>query len=466
MTISSREILSFGLEVTFNHMTEDQVVLQIIKLLKDGKRESFQQMLEEYQPYDIAKIFVDIPQKHHTKFLLYLNADQIADLIQELDKELQLEVLSMLGIEKSGEVMDLMDNDDLASLLEDLSPTKIEQLLSGMKKEESQIVLDLMNYPPETAGRLMTNRFVWIPQDYTIRETVEKLKVFAEFSETINYLYVIDDHKKLVGVVSYRDIILAEEAEKIEEIMYSRVISVRADTDQEEVARLIERYDFLAIPVVENGTLVGIVTVDDIIDVVISEATEDIEKLSASGKSIDFDTKATIAAYRRLPWLILLLFIGIVSGTIISQFEETLEKVVALAFFMPMIAGMTGNTGTQSLAVVVRGLITREVDRNIIIRLVIRELKVGIMIGIICGLLISIIALVWRGNAVLGLVVGSSLVITLIIGTLAGTVIPLILYRFKVDPAVASGPLITTLNDILSLFIYFGIATMFINQLM
>lgn len=466
MTISSREILSFGLEVTFNHMTEDQVVLQIIKLLKDGKRESFQQMLEEYQPYDIAKIFVDIPQKHHTKFLLYMNADQIADLIQELDKELQLEVLTMLGIEKSGEIMDLMDNDDLASLLEDLSPTKIEQLLSGMKKEESQIVLDLMNYPPETAGRLMTNRFVWIPQNYSIRETVEKLKVFAEFSETINYLYVIDDHKKLVGVVSYRDIILAEEAEKIEDIMYSRVISVSADTDQEEVARLIERYDFLAIPVVENGMLVGIVTVDDIIDVVISEATEDIEKLSASGKSIDFDTKATVAAYRRLPWLILLLFIGIVSGTIISQFEETLEKVVALAFFMPMIAGMTGNTGTQSLAVVVRGLITREVDRNIIIRLVIRELKVGIMIGIICGLLISIIALVWRGNAVLGLVVGSSLVITLIIGTLAGTVIPLILYRFKVDPAVASGPLITTLNDILSLFIYFGIATMFINQLM
>lgn len=173
-----------------------------------------------------------------------------------------------------------------------------------------------------------------------------------------------------------------------------------------------------------------------------------------------------MAAYRRLPWLILLLFIGLVSGTIISGFEETLSKVVALAFFMPMIAGMTGNTGTQSLAVVVRGLITSDTDKGVVTRLIIRELKVGLIIGFTCGILISIIAYVWQGNPVLGLVVGSSLVMTLIIGTLAGTIIPLILYKFNIDPAVASGPLITTLNDILSLLIYFGIATMFISKLM
>lgn len=313
----------------------------------------------------------------------------------------------------------------------------------------------------------MTNRFVWIPQHYSVRESVEKLKIFAEFSETINYLYVIDNDKKLVGVVSYRDLIINDESEKIQDIMYSRVISVSAYEDQEEVARVIERYDFLAIPVVEkNNELLGIVTVDDIIDVVIKEANEDIEKLSASGKAIDFDTKAHVAAYRRLPWLILLLFIGLVSGTIISGFEETLSKVVALAFFMPMIAGMTGNTGTQSLAVVVRGLITSDTDKGVVTRLIIRELKVGLIIGITCGILISIIAYVWQGNPVLGLVVGSSLVMTLIIGTLAGTIIPLILYKFNIDPAVASGPLITTLNDILSLLIYFGMATMFISKLM
>ncbi|QDQ02403.1 magnesium transporter [Lysinibacillus fusiformis] len=449
------------------NITQDQITLQIIKALKEGKQKEFQAIVEELQPYDIARIFEGLPKKHHTRFLFFLIPKQIAELIQELEKEHQLRVLNKLGIEQSGQVMDLMENDDLASLLENLSPDKIEKLLSGMKREESKIVQNIMNYPSETAGRMMTNRFVWIPQHYTVREAVDKLKVFAEFSETINYLYVIDNDKKLVGVVSYRDLIISDEFEKIQDIMYSRVISVSADTDQEEVARVIERYDFLSIPVVENNNeLVGIVTVDDIIDVVLKEANEDIEKLSASGKAIDFNTKAHVAAYRRLPWLILLLFIGLVSGTIISGFEETLSKVVALAFFMPMIAGMTGNTGTQSLAVVVRGLITSDTNKGVVYKLIFRELKVGLIIGITCGILISIIAYIWQGNPVLGLVVGSSLVITLIIGTLAGTIIPLILYKFKIDPAVASGPLITTLNDILSLLIYFGIATMFISKLM
>ncbi|WP_376766718.1 magnesium transporter [Peribacillus huizhouensis] len=448
-------------------MTEDQITLQIIKVLKEGKNKDFQAILEELQPYDIARIFEGLPEKHHTRFLLFLTKEQIAELIQELEKVHQLIILTKLGIEKSGQVMDLMENDDLASLLENLSPDKIEELLSGMEQEESKIVQHIMNYPPETAGRIMTNRFVWIKQHYTVRDSVDKLKIFAEFSETINYLYVINDDKKLVGVVSYRDLILSDEYEKIQDIMYSRVIAVSASADQEEVARVIERYDFLAVPVVENNhELVGIVTVDDIIDVVIKEANEDIEKLSASGKSIDFDTKAHVAAYRRLPWLILLLFIGLVSGTIISSFEETLSKVVALAFFMPMIAGMTGNTGTQSLAVVVRGLATSDTDRGAVAKLILRELIVGLIIGITCGILISIIAYIWQGNPVLGLVVGSSLIMTLIIGTLAGTIIPLILYKFNIDPAVASGPLITTLNDILSLLIYFGIATMFISKLM
>jgi magnesium transporter len=449
------------------NMTEDQITLHIIKSLKENKKKDFEAIMDELQPYDIAQIYENLPEKHKTRFLLFLKIDLLADLIEELNREQQIEVLNKLGIEKAGKVLDLMDNDDLASLLDDLSPEKISGLLAGMKQEESKIVQDIMKYPPETAGRLMTNRFVWIRNYYTVKEAVEKLKVFAEFAETINYLYVVDQDRKLVGVVSYRDLLLAEPDEIIRNIMYERVISVDVNTDQEEVARLIERYDFLALPVVnEDKILTGIVTVDDIIDVVIKEANEDIEKLSASGKSIDFETKAITAAFRRLPWLILLLFIGLVSGKIISGFEETLQKVLALAFFMPMIAGMTGNTGTQSLAVVVRGLVSHDINKKVIFRLIIRELGVGVIIGSICGILIALIAYVWQGNAILGLVVGCSLFLTLIIGTFAGTIIPLILYRFKIDPAVASGPLITTLNDIFSLITYFGLASMFINHLM
>ena len=448
-------------------MTEKQITLHIIKTLKENKKKDFELILDELQPYDIAHIYENLPEKHKTRFLLFMNMDLIADLLEELSKDTQLEVLNKLGIEKTGKVLDLMDNDDLAVLLDDLSPEKIASLLSGMKKSESDIVQDIMNYPPETAGRLMTNRFVWIRDYYTVIDAVGKLKSFAEFAETINYLYVIDQDRKLVGVVSYRDLLIAEPDEPIRNVMYERVIAVTVTTDQEEVARLVEKYDFLAIPVVsDENVLMGIATVDDIIDVVIQEANEDIEKLSATGKSIDFETKAFVAAYRRLPWLILLLFIGILSGSIISGYEDTLQKVVALAFFMPMISGMTGNTGTQSLAVVVRGLVSNDINKKVIFRLIMREFFVSLIIGIVCGVLISLIAFFWQGNAVLGAVVGSSLFLTLIIGTLAGTIIPLILYRLKIDPAVASGPLITTLNDIFSLVTYFGIATMFINHLM
>lgn len=449
-----------------NNMTEDQIILNIITFLKDGKRKAFQDIIEELQPYDTGVIYQQLPEKHKVRFLTYLTIEQLTALIQELNQELQLEVLQKIGVEKSAKVMDRMDNDDLASLFDEMDPEVKSRFLAKMNKEESSAVQDLMKYEAETAGRLMTNRYVWIPQEYTVREVVDKLKSFAELAETINYLYVIDEEKRLVGVVSYRDLILADAHEKIQEIMFSRVISVHVDTDQEEVANIIERYDFLAVPVVDDEkTLIGIITVDDVIDVVIQEANEDIEKLSASGKDIDFDTPALVASARRLPWLILLLFIGLISGSIISGFEDTLGTVVALAFFMPMIAGMTGNTGTQSLAVIVRGLISRDLDKKLVTKVVLRELGVGITIGITCAILIAIIAFVWRGDLILGMVVGVSLFFTLIIGTLAGTIIPLILYKLNIDPAIASGPLITTVNDILSLLIYFGIATAFLSYL-
>ncbi|MCD7035089.1 magnesium transporter [Metabacillus sp. GX 13764] len=449
------------------NMTYNEILLRIILLLKDGKKKDFLELFEELQPYDMASIFKELPEKHHVRFLSFLTVDDITIMMQELELPYQLAIFEKLGKLKGVQVINKMDNDDLATLLDELDPELKEQLLSSMEDEESKAVQTLMNYPPETAGRIMTNRYVWIPKHYTVMDAVAKLKQFAEIAESINYLYVIDEKKHLVGVVSYRDLILGEPNEKIEELMYTRVISIDAYSDQEEVAKLIERYDFLAIPVTEGDhKLVGIVTVDDVIDIVIQEANEDYEKFAASGKSIDFDTPAFVAAYRRLPWLILLLFIGLVSGSIISFFQGTLDKVVALAFFMPMIAGMTGNTGTQSLAVVIRGLAQHDLDKKTVFKLIFRELRVGLIIGIVCAVFITIIALIWQGNLLLGLVVGSSLLLTLIIGTMAGTLIPLLLQKLKIDPAIASGPLITTLNDILSLTIYFGIATAFLAYLM
>ncbi|WP_128894906.1 magnesium transporter [Longirhabdus pacifica] len=442
-------------------------LLHVIKLLKEPHHHGLHVYLEEFQPYDIAEIYRNLPTKHRAKFVTSLEAELLADLIQELEYEQQLNIFLLLGIERASKIMDIMENDDLADLLNELSNDQTEQFLGSMEAEESKNVKDLMQYPRETAGGIMTNRFVWIRENYSVREAVDKLKAFAEYAENIYYLYVLNDQKQLVGVVSYRDLLLADINETIHNIMYSRVISVPDDMDQEEVARTIGRYDFIAVPVIDNEQkLVGIVTVDDIIDVIVIEANEDVEKLSATGKnSIDFTTNALTASLRRLPWLILLLFLGLLSGSVIASYEATLDKVVALAFFMPMIAGMTGNTGTQSLGIVIRGIASQHMDRKTIFNLVWRDIGVGLILGLVCGILIAAITFVWQGNFILSVITGVSLLLTLIIGTLAGTMIPLLLFKLKIDPAIASGPLITTLNDIFSLTVYFGLATIFIQYI-
>ena len=438
-----------------------------IQLLKEGKKETCRQLIAELKPYDIATLFNDIPTKHKPIFLDILTLVELTALLRHLPKKEQLRVLKTIDPKRSTDILNLMKNEDLAFLLSDLPVQEVDALIVEMKLEEIEILKHIMSYPKKTAGRVMTTRYIWVHKTYSVEKAIKKLKHFANIAEYLNYLYVIDDDKKLIGVVSYRDLLLADPGASIEEFMTRNVVKVDVLTKQDEVAKIIGRYDFVSLPVTDNnGILVGIVTIDDVLDIVVREANEDIEMLLASGKEIDFKTNPFVAARRRLPWLLLLLIIGLVSGGIIERFEATLESVVALAFFMPMIAGMTGNTGTQSLAVVVRGLVSENLNFKKSMKLLLRELIVGIIIGISCAVVISIIAFVWRGSLALGLVVGASLLATLIIGTLAGTIIPLLLYKFKVDPAIASGPLITTINDILSLLIYFGIATMFISKLM
>ncbi|MCY9411281.1 magnesium transporter, partial [Bacillus haynesii] len=220
------------------NMTYDELILRIIILLRDGKRKEFQNVLEELQPYDMAILFKEMPEKYRGRYLSFLTVEDITDLMGELDREEQLVVLNKVGKEKAIHVMNKMDNDDLAALFEEMDSELKDQLLSSMEAEESEAVRVLMNYPPETAGRIMTNRYVWIPQHYTVKEAVVKLKSFAEIAESINYLYVINEQKQLVGVISYRDLILAEPDEKVQELMFTRVISADALQDQEEVARL------------------------------------------------------------------------------------------------------------------------------------------------------------------------------------------------------------------------------------
>nr|WP_233505363.1 magnesium transporter [Sporosarcina sp. BI001-red] len=456
----------------FQHEKKDkkldkgQLERALIRVLNEGKKDAFVEFINGLESYEIAAQYKELPRKKKPLFLEWLTIPELTELLRYLSKDEQLSVLERIGPDRSTEILHKMQNNDLAFLLTGLSKAKIDDLIAKMRREEMESILHIMDYPPKTAGRVMTNRYIPISPQLSVADAQQKLKRFENLAHYINYLYVVDESQRLIGVVTFRDLLLADDDQRVSDIMRTEPIQVDALTKQEEVAKLIGRYDFEAIPVTTGDhVLVGTISGDQVLDIVVREADEDIEMLLASGKSIDFRTKPFVAARRRLPWLILLLFIGLVSGSIISKFEETLNAVVALAFFMPMIAGMTGNTGTQSLAVVVRGLASEEMTWKKTLKLVAREIVVGVVIGVTCGSLIAIIAFFWQGSMVLGFVVGVSLLATLIIGTIAGTIIPLVLNRFNIDPAVASGPLITTLNDILSLLIYFGIATMFLSQL-
>ncbi len=279
-------------------------------------------------------------------------------------------------------------------------------------------------------------------------------------------MYVIDEDKRLVGVLTLRDLIVNDDDVMISEIMYDRVVSVSVGEDQEEIARMMRDYDFLALPVVDfQDHLLGIITVDDIIDVMEEEASDDYSKLAGLADIDSIDRSPLSAAKKRLPWLVILLFLGMLTASLIGRFEDTLDQVAILAVFIPLIAGMAGNTGTQALAVAVRGIATGDLENESKLKIIIREAGTGVITGLTCGILVTFIIYFWQGDFFLGMLVGISIFFTLIVATLAGSLVPLIMHRLKIDPAVASGPFITTINDIISILIYFGIATSFMSYL-
>jgi len=439
----------------------------IRETIKANDKDKLTALLEEIQAFDQARLLLELTPEEREILYSFLSPDVLAVILQELDYDEQLPLIEEMGISRFAQVLNEMSSDDAADLLGSFKEEGLaEKYLGLMRHEDAADVRELLAYPEETAGGLMTTEFVAVKKFLTVKETIEKLRMIAPDAETIYYIYVTNEKDQLVGVLSLRDLIVVAPEEKIAAIMSEKVVSVPVTMDQEEVAAVIDKYDFLAVPVVDdNNVLLGIVTVDDVLDVLKEEATEDIGQLSAIRKIDELEVSAFQSAKRRLPWLILLLFVDMLSGNIISYFEGTLEKVIILSAFIPMIADMAGNTGTQSLAVVVRGLALGEFTRKDVFGIIKREAGTGMLIGTICGVLVAAVAFLWRGNPYLGLVVGFSLCATLIASTLAGAIIPLIINFLKLDPAVASGPFITTVNDILGLTIYFSTATFFMSKL-
>ncbi|MBU4226830.1 magnesium transporter [bacterium] len=438
---------------------------KIISLLEEKKVQEVKEIIFDLYPTEFTELTDYLPLEQTVEiFKLIKDDEKIAELLSELNSELQANIMDALGKEKASDILEEMDTDEAADFLGEITPEESRELLDLMPKEEAKEIEELLKYEENTAGSIMNNEFVALPEDLTAEEAINKIRVLSPEAEMIYYIYIVDKREKLIGVISLRDLIMANPKAKISEFMEEDVVSVLDTEDQESVAKKMADYDFLALPVIEKrGILLGIITVDDIIDIMREEVTEDIHKMVGSSEVYEdklIKASPLTRAKARLSWLFVCMAGGVLAGSVIRFYSDILQSIVALAFFIPVIIDMGGNVGTQSSTITVRALATGQLRTDELARNIWAETKVGLLIGLIAGIALSVVALIWQNNFLLGIVIGLSLCITLVVAAAIGTLLPLIFTKIKVDPAIASGPLITTIIDMGGLFIYFSIGSL------
>lgn len=452
--------------VKLEQETKEQYTKKVLQTIERDDITKFRDTFLELHPQDQVDMFLSFSKSLRERCYTYLSAKEFAMIFPGFTLEKQLEFLDELNEKYATAMFNHMFTDDVVYFLNGLNEQQAEHILTNMDVEQAEKIRTLLAYEEETAGAVMTKELIRISANKRAEDVITQLRAEAPSAEIIYYNYVVDENGKLVGVVSLRDLITAQPNEKIKEIMSTRVVSVDEQMDQEEVANVIQKYDLLAVPVVsKENRLLGIVTVDDVIDIIEDETTEDFGEISATKGATDVNISAFEAAKKRSPWIVALMFFGLLTAGVIGQFEDTLEQVVLLAAFVPMIMDSAGNVGTQSLTVSVRGLALGTVAEGSFFKMIRREFRTGLMIGVICMALISVIIPIFYGTWVIGAVVGISILCTLSVSSVVGAVVPLIIHKLKIDPAVASGPFITTINDIIGLLIYFSIATALLDVL-
>ena len=414
---------------------------------------------------DLAVVFRAIStENQRILFDLIKDIEQKGALFSELDEDTFLTFIEGMELDELTKIFACMPTDDVADILGRLPEDKSSAILEGMGKKDSEEVEGLLSYDDDTAGGIMVPDFIALGMDVTAQEAIESLQAEHMDVEMPFYLYVVDDYEKLAGVISLRQLVVVPHETPLKKFMATDVISVTTDMDQEEVAKIVAKYNILAVPVVDdNNRLAGIVTVDDVIDIFRLEATEDILRMAGAGEEF-IETKSIIKSTRiRFPWLFASCIGGIAAFYIIGHFTETLNSFVYLAAFIPVIMGMGGNIGTQSSTIVVRGLATGRLDVRDIWKVVSKELVVGCILGIIYGTMIGLLAQ-FRFNAIpVAVSVGAAVISSMSVAALVGSFVPMGFAKINIDPAVATGPFVTTAVDIISVFIYFKIATFLIG---
>ncbi len=452
----------FPLQTISRSELRQMVRNQLQMLLEEGNLQGAKALLVPVQPVDIAEAIEGLPEAMQAIAFRLLPKDEAIEVYEYLDSSVQESLIEKFKRQEVLDIVDKMSPDDRVRLFDELPAKVVSRLVEQLSPEERQATAQLLGYEADTAGRIMTPEYISFTEGLTVGKTLERLRTLANASEMIYYLYVTDAARHLSGIVSLRDLVTSQPHQTLGEIMTCDVIYVDTDTDQVEVARLIQRYDFLAVPVVDREQrLVGIITVDDVIDILERETTKDIYALGggvqAEGDNY-FQTNLIAVARKRVVWLFVLLVTNTVTGTIIRSHEAILQQVVTLAAFIPLLTGTGGNVGAQSSTVVIRGLNTDELRDLGVVQVVFREAMAGILLGVILGTVATLWGYLLQGNFFVALSVGVSLVAIAFLASVAGSALPFLFRSFGLDPALMSAPFITTAVDVLGVLIYFNIA--------
>jgi len=444
--------------------TDYKVLLDNIRnMIQEQAYSDMERLMEDLHPADLADLVEHLESDEILAVFTLLTPERAGEVLKEISAPIQEKIAHELEDQTITQILNELNSDDATDIFSYLPRERAQKIISLVQPDVSEELQKLLGYKTDTAGGIMALEFVSVNANSTIQEAVETIRKKREEVENLYYVWVIDDFGKLVGVVSIKDLVLEPQDKKINDIMNSDVMSVDVDTDQEEVARIAKQYDLTHIPVVTaQHKLIGRITNDDIIDVIEEEASEDISLMAGVLDQEIAEESALKISRARLPWLLLGLFGGLISAIVINHFHGSLEKILALSFFIPVIMAMGGNTGTQAATVVIRGLATGDISIVHTGKRLLTELWVALINGVLCGILLGLVVAFWLSDPKLGLGVGVSLITVILFSGSFGAFVPFLLRKFNIDPALAAGPFITTSNDILGLLIYLSIITHFL----
>lgn len=436
---------------------------QVSELIAQKKFYELKELISELLPFDITELIDPLETSEKVIVFRLLNKETAAEVFSLQDHEDQETLLSHFSKDTVKEIIEEMDPDDVAELFDELPDEMVKRLMRFLATEDRKLINKLLGYPEDSAGRLMTPEFIELNKNNSVDVAIQTIRKIGINKETIYYAYVTESGGFLIGIVSLRDLLLAESDTLISDIMTTNIVSVNTIDDQEEVAGVLTDYDLSAIPVVDNDNkLVGIITIDDVVDVIHEEATEDFHKMAGIEAPDDpyFNTNFFVLGRKRAIWLVILLIMSYLSSVVLKHYSHVLEIVIPLAFFIPMLTGTCGNTGMQSATLIIRGLATGEIKLQDFFKLFSREILMGAFLGIILGAFSFIRARFIDVNPFIGFAVGAAVFISVIAANIIGTILPLLLKKLKIDPAVSAGPFISTIIDVTSLILYFKIAQM------